>query len=243
MEEPLYATLWRLEDDHWWFRGRRDVLWALLSHAQVRPSPRILDAGCGTGRNLEEFARLGPIEGVDASAEAVGFCDERGVGLVTRANLESLPHDDGAFDLVLACDVIEHVPDAVAALGELRRVAAPNGRLLVTVPAYKWLWSHHDEAHQHQRRYTRATLAAHVTAAGWRPLVESHFNAILLAPIAAVRMLERVRKGAPRTTDYERTSARLNTALTWPMRMEARAIERGRSFPAGVSIGLVCAAA
>ena len=243
MEDRLYVTLHELEDRHWWFRGRREVIWALLRRAGIPPAPRILDAGCGTGRNLEEFARLGPVRGVDASPDAVRFCRARNVAPVVQAELEALPFDDASFDLVLACDVIEHIADDAAALTDLRRVTASGGRLLVTAPAYRWLWSHHDEIHHHKRRYTRPQLLRRVADAGWRPLVQTYFNALLLAPIAAARARERLLRGAPSSTDYDLTPRWMNAVLAWPMSAEARAIERGARFPAGVSIGVVCEAA
>lgn len=241
MEDRLYAKLYELEDEHWWFRGRREVIAALLAQAELEPGARILDAGCGTGRNLEDLAPRGEVRGVDMSADAVAFCERRGVGPVDQAPLEQLPYEDGAFDVVLACDVIEHIPDDERALRELRRVTADDGRLLVTVPAYRWLWSGHDESHHHQRRYRRSELLERVRAAGWEPTLTTYFNTLLLPPIAAARTLERLRRRPPRaTTDYERTPGWLNTALAYPMRVEARAIGRGTRLRAGVSIGLVC---
>ncbi len=91
-----------------------------------------------------------------------------------------MPFDDGSFDLLLATDVIEHLDDDVAALAELRRVAAPGARLLVTVPAYRWLWGPHDEAHHHKRRYTLTRLRSSLAAGGWRPLTATYFITLLL---------------------------------------------------------------
>ena len=139
----------------------------------------------------------------------------------------------------MACDVIEHIEDDSAALAELRRVASPASRLLVTVPAYQWLWSHHDETHHHHRRYTRRVLVERAGASGWRPLLATYFNTLLLAPIAAVRAIQRVWPPRDRT-NYEATPQRLNRVLELPLRAEARAIERGIDLPAGVSVGLVC---
>ena len=158
MEDWRYAELYELEDQHWWFRSRRSVLWALLRRAGMPESPRILDAGCGTGRNLAEFAALGEAEGVDFSEEAVAFCHRRGLTGVRRALLEELPFEDARFDLLLATDVVEHVDDDRRVLTELRRVAAPGARLVLTVPAYTWLWSQHDVSMHHRRRYTLGRL-------------------------------------------------------------------------------------
>lgn len=241
MEQQAYRQQFELEDEHWWFRGRRAVIWALLSRAGVHGPLRVLDAGCGTGRNLLEFGVLGSAQGVDFSAEAIEFCTARGIEGVTRARIESLPFGDGSFDLALATDVIEHVTDDRAALNELRRVVAPGGRLLVTVPAYPWLWGPHDEIYHHQRRYTLASLRSSLAASGWTPLVYSYFNSLLLAPVAVVRLAARVRHTKPdRRLDVNLTPPALNRLLLAPMELEATLIRRGMRFPAGVSIGIVC---
>jgi SAM-dependent methyltransferase len=236
MESWLYPRLYELEDRHWWFRGRRAVIRALLERGEAPAHPRVLDAGCGTGRNLAELrAGAATLHGVDSAPEAVEFCRKRGLDGVTESELDVLPFQDASFDLLLATDVVEHLDDDVGALRELRRVAAPGARLLLTVPAYQWLWSAHDESHQHRRRYTRPELVARVRAAGWEPTVASYFNALLLPPIAVAR---RLNKGNGRS-DYDRTPPWLNAALERPMRLEAELIRRGAELPAGVSIGLV----
>jgi SAM-dependent methyltransferase len=243
LEDHVYRQLYELEDGHWWFRGRRAVLWSLLRRAGLPDSPRILDAGCGTGRNLAEFGRLGSAHGVDPSPQAIAFCRSRGLADVAEGSIESLPFPDASFDLLLATDVLEHVPHDDAALAELRRVAAPGARLLVTVPAYQWLWSQHDESHHHLRRYTAGRLRTQVVPAGWRPAVESYFNTALLPPIAVVRTLARRRSPRNGRTDYQLTGGALNRALELPLRGEAALIARGARLPAGVSIGMVCEAA
>ena len=167
MDDWRYRELYELEDRHWWFRGRRAVIWALLARAGIDRAPRLLDAGCGTGRNLVEFGPLGEAEGVDVSSEAVDFCRRRGLDGVRQATLEDLPFEGGRFDLTLATDVIEHLDDDRRALRELRRAARPGGRLLVTVPAYRWLWSQHDESMHHRRRYTERGLSDALKASGW----------------------------------------------------------------------------
>ena len=133
MEEFVYQQLYELEDTHWWFRGRRAVLWALLRRAGVPNGPRLLDAGCGTGRNLLEFGSLGDARGVDSAPEAIEFCRRRGVQGASEERLEALSFDDGSFDLSLATDVLEHLEDDRAVMRELRRVAAPEAWLLATV--------------------------------------------------------------------------------------------------------------
>ena len=200
----------------------------------------ILDAGCGTGRNLAEFSRLGPAEGVDLSAEAVEYCRRRGLDGVRQGVVEELPYEDGRFNLIFATDVIEHLPDDGRALAELKRVAAPDARLIVTVPAYKWLWSHHDDAYHHYRRYTRPLLRRRAIEQGWEPLMTTYFYSTLLAPVAAVRMLQRIGSNGNGKSDLEVSPSALNRWLELPVRGEANLIRRGVSLPAGVSLGMVC---
>jgi SAM-dependent methyltransferase len=242
LDDWRYRELYELEDRHWWFRGRRAVIWGMLRRAGLPAAPRILDAGCGTGRNLVEFGELGRAEGVDASEEAVEFCRRRGLDGVLRAPLDALPHDDGRFELILATDVIEHLDDDRRALAELRRVAAPGARLVLTVPAYSWLWSEHDVSMHHRRRYTLSRLQERTAAAGWQPAVRSYFFSALLPAVAAVRIARKLLPGRPGRSDLALAPPLLGRALELPVRAEAKLIERGVRLPAGVSVGMVCTA-
>lgn len=239
MEKWRYHELYELEDRHWWFRSRRRIVWALLNRSGLGEARRILDAGCGTGRNLVEFGSLGEAEGVDASADAVEYCRRRGLSRVQRAPLEDLPFDAGRFDLIIATDVIEHLDDDLRALRELHRVSAPGGRLLITVPAYAWLWSPHDESMHHRRRYSMRQLRERVTAAGWSPEEESYFFTTLLPAVAAVRAVRRFSGESNGSSDLALTSPRIGRLLELPSRGESRLIAGGVRLPAGVSVGMV----
>lgn len=234
MRTEAYAEMAALEERHWWFRGRRAVIAALLERSGVIGPVRLLDAGCGTGGNLRAFGHLGTASGIDDSPEAVAVCHARGFPQVVQGTLDRLPYADAAFDLVLATDVLEHVDDDVAALRELRRVVAPSGVLVVTVPAHPWLWSAHDEALHHRRRYRRRELLDRTAQAGWRAEVVTGFNTLLLPAVAAARLARRGRDG----TDHDATPPALDPLLVLPLRLEARLIARGAHLPTGVSLGL-----
>jgi SAM-dependent methyltransferase len=238
LRETAYRELYEVEDRHWWFRGRWAVVEALLARTALPASPRILDAGCGTGGNLKRYARIGDAEGVEPFEEAVQLCRERGFDSVTQASLEDLPYEDGRFDLIASTDVLEHIAAEQEALRELWRVAAPNGVMLLTVPAYMWMWTEEDGNLHHQRRYTRPRLRQAVERSGWEPRIATYFNTLLLPPIALARRLPRKSRGDQ--GDLDRTPAFLDGPLSLPMRAEARLIRAGINLPAGVSVGIVC---
>jgi SAM-dependent methyltransferase len=238
LEETAYRELYEVEDRHWWIRGRWAVVEALLSRTQLPASPRILDAGCGTGGNLKRYARIGEAEGVEPFADAVELCRQRGFDAVAEASLEDLPYEDDRFDLIGSTDVLEHIAAEQEALRELWRVTKPNGVLLLTVPAYMWMWTEEDDNLHHQRRYTRARLRQAVERAGWQPQVATYFNSFLLPAIALARKLPQKNYGEK--SELDRTPPALDGPLSLPMRLEARLIRAGVSLPAGVSVGIVC---
>jgi SAM-dependent methyltransferase len=226
------------KERHGWFRGRRAVLSAELDRLTGPLGERrlvILDAGCGAGLLLEELATRGVVYGADPDVRAVSAAHARGVAEVVRAGVEALPFDDGRFDLVTCLDVLEHVRDDGAALRELRRVARDGGRLLVAVPALPALWSGHDEASGHLRRYRRARLLGLAEAAGWRPLRTTAFNTLLLPPAVAYRLAERAARRPARSNLM--TAPRAASALLEPaLRAEAALLRRGARLPVGLSL-------
>jgi SAM-dependent methyltransferase len=227
-----------LEETHWWYRERRRMIAGVLERTALPARARILDAGCGSGRNMELLARFGAPTGVEPAQQSVEMARARGVGPVVQGSLDArLPFGSDSFDLVVCLDVLEHIADDRAALRELRRVTAADGRLLVTVPAHRWLWGAHDDLSGHQRRYTRASLLSVAAAAGWRPLWVTGFNAVLLGPIAVARAADRaIGRLRPARSDLGRTPRSLDRVLGTVLGTEARIIGSGRSLPFGVSI-------
>jgi SAM-dependent methyltransferase len=237
MDETMMKATLAVDEHHWWYRGRRRVIRAELDRLALPARARILDAGCGSGRTLVELTDYGEVAGIELNSDAAELARGRGLGEVQVGRLEELPWADEAFDLITCLDVIEHVPDDVAALGELRRVARPGGWLLVTVPAYQALWSRHDEANHHYRRYSRSMLRAAARSAGWQIERVSSFNSLLLAPAAAVRLAQRrmgTRNGP--SSDLDMGPAWLNDVLERPMALEASWLGRGRTLPVGLSL-------
>jgi SAM-dependent methyltransferase len=240
MDPALSEQHLRLEDTHWWFLGRRRLVLAELARHAGPRAGRILDVGCGTGGMLPHLAQFGDALGLDSADEAEAACKQRCVPFVHGWG-SRLPFIDGAFDVVTALDVIEHVPDDAAILRELLRVLRPGGLLLLTVPAYQFLWSQHDVFNHHQRRYRRSRLGALLRANGFEIAKLSYYNTVLF-PAAMLRKASmRVNKSSasPAASHLDEVSAPLNRLLRWVMAGEQPLVERF-DMPFGASI--ICAA-
>jgi SAM-dependent methyltransferase len=237
MELEYELQTHRVEDGHWWYQGRRRVLERAIERLHLPAGARILDAGCGSGRNMVDLARHGAVTGVELSETSVRLARERNAGEVVEGSVMDTPFDDDTFDLTVSLDVIEHLEDDVGALRELRRVTKPGGALLVTVPAYQWLWSGHDEINHHHRRYNRRTLLAPAQSAGWQMESSTHFQTLLLPVAIVMRALERLKPSTANSSlDLWIPPAPLNWALRQPLHLEAAMIGRGGSIPVGLSL-------
>jgi SAM-dependent methyltransferase len=237
MDRDYELQTHRAEDRHWWYRGRRTVLARVIATLGLVPDARILDAGCGSGRNMVELARRGAVTGVELSETSASLARDRGVGEVIEGSVLEMPFDADSFDLAVSLDVIEHLQGDLGALRELRRVVAPGGLLLVTVPAYQWLWSGHDEINHHHRRYTRRSLQRVAEQAGWEQTRTTYFNSLLLPVAILLRALDRLsRKTTESSLDLWVPPEPLNWLLERPLALEAALIGRGGRIPAGLSL-------
>jgi 2-polyprenyl-3-methyl-5-hydroxy-6-metoxy-1,4-benzoquinol methylase len=210
MDPSLYHRFYEIEDRHWWFVGRRKVVGALMEQALGRPAGgpgagkatgaptadvekpvggapparRILDVGCGTGGMLPLLSRFGRVTGTDSEPLALDYCRRRGFDDVHRQDAFTAP---APYDVVTLFDVLEHVPDHVGFLGWIRKLLKPDGHLVLTVPAFPFLWSRHDDLNHHQRRYRRADLKATLEAGGFRVERLTYFNFWLFPAAVATR--------------------------------------------------------
>jgi SAM-dependent methyltransferase len=237
METEFYAEYSARENRHWWFIGRRQILLRTIERWTTVRDGAVLDFGCGTGGMLPYLERFGTVSAVDGDEQAVAFCYQRGRVEVQHVPPgEPLPFADASFDLVTSFDVLEHVEDDLAALGELARVLRPGGRLAVTVPAFMMLWGDQDAISHHFRRYRWRQLCEGLGATGLEPLHHSYFNSVLFPPIAVIRLGRRVLR-PPRAdrTDFRLGPRVLNGLLARLFAAEAPLVAR-RSLPFGVSL-------
>jgi SAM-dependent methyltransferase len=237
MDRDYELQTHQAEDRHWWYRGRRTVLDGAIAALGLPWPARILDAGCGSGRNMVELARFGTVTGVELSQTSIELARAREAGEVVAGSVLEMPFDDHSFDLAVTLDVIEHLEDDEGALRELRRTVAPGGALLVTVPAYQWLWSGHDVINHHHRRYTRRTLQRVAEQAGWKQVRTTYFNSLLLPVAILLRALDRFNtKTTESSLDLWVPPEPINRLLEQPLNLEAALIARGGRIPAGLSL-------
>jgi SAM-dependent methyltransferase len=238
MDPGEHERLARFEEWYWWHRGRQAIVQRLLRRT-LRPGARILDVGCGTGATTLGLRRFGSVAGLDLGRRALELARARGLA-VAQASAARLPVRPGAFDLVLALDVLEHLDDDVAAAREMRQALRPGGHLLVTVPAYAFLWSAHDEALGHRRRYVRGQLVAALERAGFEVALSSYVMGSILPAAIVVRLYERWVRRSParRESGYIPVPAPLNALLAWTSSAASLLLPWIR-LPFGLSIAAV----
>ncbi len=257
MRHDLYEDLYINEQDYWWHVGKRAIVYSLLEKylpAGDKSVRRALDLGCGTGLNLDSLSGYAQPIGLDSSAKALEFCARRGHRHLVQA--ASLPFADNSFDIITALDVIEHLDDDLATLHELYRVMRPGGLLIISVPAYKTLWSYWDQILGHRRRYTTRGMRRVTRAAGWRVRKVSYSNLAILLPTVGMRLVKGLRhrthavamptSDSPEQmtsdgpgTDFVPVPSWLNRAMIGYYRGESRAL-REVNLPFGLSV--VCVA-
>jgi len=235
--DPAYAAVHAEEDRaHWWFIGRRAVILAEMARRLPAGRARMAELGCGSGGMLEALSRFGTAVGVETDAALRARAQERGLDVRAGALPDAIPLHPGRWDAVCLFDVLEHVDDEAGALAACRRLLVPGGRLFVTVPAYAWLWSRHDELLGHRRRYTARALRQVAERAGFTVERLTYFNTILAPPIMAVRIVRAALRRPGH--DLDRPAPWLNRALAACFSAEARLL-RWTSPPFGISILLV----
>ena len=224
---------------HWWYVARRDVLHDLIAR-EIKPpkDARILEIGCGTGHNLAMLAQFGSVEGHELDPASRALAAARFGPVIGSARLPELDEvPERAYDLVALLDVLEHVEDDVAALASIALRLRSGGRMLVTVPQHPFLWSGHDVANHHFRRYTKASFRAAIDTAGLKLDLLTSFNSILY-PLAVVsRLASRVR-GGEETSDDALPPPAINAAFRHIFGFERYLVGKV-PMPPGVSLAAI----
>jgi SAM-dependent methyltransferase len=241
MERVVYQQMAELDQLHWWYRARREVLAELIRREAMPPAgARILEIGCGTGHNLTMLGGFGRVDAVELDDEARAIAERRLGREVLSAPLPELAGvPDRTYDLIAALDVIEHIDDDEAALAAIAGKLKAGGKFLITVPAHQWMWSAHDVVNHHKRRYSKAGLKRLIETSPLKLEKLGYFNSLLFPLAMADRLASRLR--GKDDADLKMPSAPLNRTLEAVFAAERHLIGRF-PLPPGLSLFAVASA-
>jgi len=235
VEAELYQQMRELEDRHWWFVGRRAIVASLLRKSGLPKDARMLDVGCGTGGNLGMLCEFGPVIGAELDENAAQLAHGRGHAPIVRGKLpDALPLSADSFQCITLLDVLEHIEDDLATLKTMNTLLTADGQLLITVPAFPFLWGAHDEAHHHQRRYRAKGLQQRLADAGFEVTTLSYCNFWLFPVVAVVRLLRRFFPAGNAGAELSLPPAPVNRLLATLFSSERHLL--GVGLPFGVSL-------
>lgn len=238
MKTDEFKKMAEMEDCYWWHVGRKSILSHQLAKLNINRA-HILNVGCGTGGMISLFEQYGDVINIDASSEAVKYCVQKGYN-AELVLTNSIPFPEKSFDIVVATDVLEHIEDDLAALTEWRRVLKDDGYLIITVPAYQWLWSAHDEALHHCRRYSLSQLHRIINCAGFWVNKRSYIIVFSFPLIVGYRFLmsifnrRKAQAGQEQHSSYVILPKPINRLFILFLQIEARLLEY-INFPFGTS--------
>jgi SAM-dependent methyltransferase len=241
MERVVYQQMAELDDRHWWYRARRQII-ADLIRREARPpvDAQVLEIGCGTGHNLAMLAGFGHVEGLELDAEARAISEKRLGRKVMSSPLPELSEvPDCHYDLIGAFDVIEHIDDDRAALSSIAAKLKSAGKFVMTVPAHQWMWSAHDAVNHHKRRYSKAGLKALINASPMKLDKIGYFNSLLFPLAVAERAASKLR--GKEDADVKLPPAPVNVALEKIFEAERYLVGR-LPLPPGLSLFAVASA-
>lgn len=194
MNPAAYLEMAETESVHWWYSGRRSILWSIIANLNLSPKSEILEVGCGTGGNLEMLANFGTVSAfeMDENAQAIACKKtDNHYDIKTGYLPNQIPFTNRQFDLILMSDVLEHIEQDVEALRSIKKLLKKNGRIILTVPAYQWLYGKHDKFLHHQRRYSAKQLLKAIESSGFVSEKLSYFNTILFPLAVMVRFMDK----------------------------------------------------
>lgn len=243
MDKSLYDNIYQVESTHWWYKARRDIIFDWVWRTLKRyDHPRILDIGCGTGFNISYLKQAGyeQADGLDVSKDALAYCQSRNLENIILSSAETLPIQDSTYDVVLALDIIEHLPNDRQALSDIHRILKTNGTLGIFVPAYQFLWSFQDEISHHQRRYVAGELREKLTKTGFHIRKLTYVNTFLFPIIFLGRLVLRLFPGFFKIESESQLNPTWTNEILYHIFRSEIGFIRLVNFAFGVSILCIC---
>lgn len=241
MERVAYRQMAELDQRHWWYRARREIL-AELIRREVRPPEhaKLLEIGCGTGHNFAMLAQFGHLDAIELDADSRTLAEQRlGRSIMTSPLPELVGVQDRHYDLIAALDVIEHIDEDAAAIGAIATKLKSGAKFLMTVPAHQWMWSAHDTVNHHKRRYSKSSLRKLIEGSPLRIDKIGYFNSLLFPAAIAERLASKVR--GKDSGDLALPAGSLNSALEHVFAAERHLVGRF-PLPPGLSLFAVASA-
>lgn len=191
MQDIVYHTNFEIESSYWWFVARNVIVKRLFQKfSQIQKGDYVLDVGCGTGGFAKLLSEDFNVLCLDTSSIALEYCRKRGLTNLFQMTIEEFPMGSYNIKSIFMLDVVEHIDDDFSVVKTAFDLLEKGGTLVVTVPAYRWLWSKHDEIHMHKRRYTRKQVKRLLEMVGFEVRFISYFNFFLFLPAVIKRLIE-----------------------------------------------------
>jgi len=237
MLKVLYEDLYSLEEQHWWHISKRRAVRRIIEKNNKTPKPRILDIGCGTGKNMEQLQTLGIVYGLDSSLQAIKYCLKRGITNVKLGRAEKTNFPDNYFDIITLLDVLEHTDDELT-LKEVQRILTKEGLVIITVPAFSRLWSKWDEILHHKRRYSKTELKEILIKNNFKLLKLTYLYSFLVLPTFLIRKIKEKLFKNFYPSDFKLSNKTINTLLNILSQIEFSIADKF-SIPFGTSVFVV----
>jgi SAM-dependent methyltransferase len=236
MEQIRYFQMEELENNHWWFSSRRKIVGNVLKNLNIENDAQILDVGCGTGGNRSLLSQFGKVKGIELDDYALQIARMKKNGEIYKGSLPNqLNVGNEKFEVITLLDVLEHVEEDVLSLQRLSQLLKPNGYLIITVPAFPFLWSQHDEDHHHRRRYLYSSLQSCIEQTTLTIKHMTYYNFWLFPFIAGVRLMKKHIRHNVNIDDVELPNRAINALLETIFSSERYLVQQLK-LPFGLSL-------